>query len=287
MTAHQPPERDHHSGYLTTGHTWNGIAELNAPVPRAVWWFFWVTHVVALLIVILLPAIPLWSTYSKGLLGRDQYRSVDAAVEAAIQTRSVWTAQIAMLPYTAIQADPGLMQIVRDTGATLFGTNCAACHGTQAMGGPGFPNLIDADWLWGYDPDTIAETLRVGINAAHPDSRIAQMPAFGHDELLNRAEVATLVPYVAGLSVPGTVPDPAAARLFADNCAACHGEDAKGRQDVGAPDLTDDVRLYGGDAAALHATLWDGRQGRMPAWETRLTETDRKILTLYVLDLGP
>ena len=281
------PIRDPHSGYLTTGHVWNGITELNSPVPRPVWWFFTATHIAALLIVILLPAIPLWWTYSKGLLGADQHRAVQAAVAEVVQERSVWTAQIAAMPVAAIQADPALMHIVRGTGATLFGTNCAACHGKHAMGGPGFPNLTDADWIWGGDPDTIMETLRVGINVAHPKSRLAQMLAFGHDQLLTRDQVDVLVPYVMGLSNPVTVPDPAAATLFSENCAACHGDDAKGLPDVGAPNLTDTIWLYGGTAEAIHTTLWNGRQGQMPSWEARLTETDRKILTLYVLDLGP
>jgi cytochrome c oxidase cbb3-type subunit III len=280
------PVRDPHSGYLTTGHVWNGITELNSPVPRPVWWFMSVTHIVALACLILLPAIPLWFTYTKGLLGTDQHSAVAAAVASAVDARSDWTAKMAAMPYTAIKADPALMHIVRETGATLFGTNCAACHGKAAMGGPGFPNLTDGDWLWGNDPETIAETLRVGINSAHPDSRIAQMPAFGHDELLSKDQVALLVPYIMGLSVPGTVPDPAAVTSFAENCASCHGDNAKGLQDVGAPNLTDDIWQYGGEAASVRATLWNGRQGVMPTWEARLSDTDRKILTLYVLDLG-
>ncbi len=280
------PIRDPHSGYLTTGHVWNGITELNSPVPRPVWWFFSVTHIVALLIVILLPAIPLWWTYSKGLLGTDQHRAVEAAIADVIQARSVWTAKIAAMQVTEIQGDPALMHIVRDTGATLFGTNCAACHGTAAMGGPGFPNLTDADWIWGSDPGAIMETLRVGINVSHRQSRLSQMLAFGHDEILLRGEIDALVPYVIGLSVPGTVPDPVAATLFADNCAACHGDDGKGLTEMGAPNLADDIWLYGGDADSVRTSLWNGRMGQMPAWEGRLTETDRKILTLYVLDLG-
>ena len=285
-----PPIRDPHTGYLTTGHEWDGITELNSPVPRPVWWFLSVTHLAALACIILLPAIPLWFTYSKGLLGTDQHSALNAAVAVATDRRSDWTARIADTPYADIQADPALMTIVRDTGATLFGTNCSACHGTGAMGGPGFPNLTDADWLWGSDPDAIAETLRVGINVAHPESRIAQMPAFGHDESLTRSEVALLVDYVIGLSAPETdlnpAPNPAAATLFADNCAACHGEQGRGQIETGTPNLTDTLWLYGGDAVAIRATLWTGRQGQMPAWEGRLTETDRKILTLYVLDLG-
>ena len=279
------PIRDPHTGYLTTGHEWNGITELNSPVPRPVWWFMSVTHIAALACLILLPAIPLWFTYSKGLLGVDQHSAVNAAVQNAVLMRSDWTAQVAARPYAEIQADAALMQNVRAAGATLFGTNCAACHGTAGKGGSGFPNLTDADWLWGNDPETIAETLRVGINARHPESRIAQMLAFGHDQILSRAEVATLVPYVISLSEQGAVPDPAGATLFADNCAACHGENAKGLIAVGAPNLTDEIWLYGGDAGAVRTSLWNGRQGQMPSWEARLTPTDRKILALYVLDL--
>jgi cytochrome c oxidase cbb3-type subunit III len=280
------PIRDLHSGYLTTGHEWNGITELNSPVPRPVWWFMSLTHLAALACIILFPAIPLWYTASKGLLGTDQYSAVDAAVAKAVDARRDWTAQIAALPFADIQADPSLMSIVQQTGRTLFGTNCAACHGTDGLGGPGFPNLADEDWLWGDDPEIIAETLRVGINARHPDTRASQMPAFGRDELLTKDQVAALVTHVMGLSVPGTVADPVTASMFAENCASCHGENAKGMIDAGGPNLTDDIWLYGGDADAIRATIWNGRQGQMPAWEPRLTDTDRKILTLYVLDLG-
>jgi len=280
------PVRDPHTGYLTTGHDWNGITELNAPVPRPVYWFLSVTHIAALIIVILLPAVPLWYTYSPGLLGVQQGDEADTAAANAAEVRRAWTDQIAALPYPIIQADPALMPIVRSAGATLFGTNCAACHGKAGTGGPGFPNLTNTDWLWGNDPETIALTLQVGINAAHPDTRIAQMLPFGRDEYLTKDQIKALVPHVMGLSVPGTVPDPAAATLFAENCASCHGDDAKGLIDVGAPNLTDDIWQYGGDAEAVRATLWNGRIGVMPAWEGRLSETDRKILTLYVLDLA-
>ena len=278
------PVRDPHSGYLTTGHVWNGITELNSPVPRTVWGFFWVTHIAAFVILILWPAIPLWSSATKGLLQTDQHIEVNAAVASMADSRSIWADKIAAMPVAEIQADIALMAIVRGTGATLFATNCAACHGKGAAGGPGFPNLTDGDWLWGNDPAIIMETLRVGINSAHPDSRTAQMIGFGHDELLTKDQIAILVPYVRDLSKAARVADPSGARLFAENCASCHGENARGLIEVGAPNLTDDVWLYGGDVGAIRATLWNGRMGLMPSWETRLTEVNRKILTLYVLD---
>jgi cytochrome c oxidase cbb3-type subunit 3 len=280
------PVRDPHTGYLTTGHEWNGTTELNTPVPRPVWWFMSVSHLAALVVVILLPAIPLWYTYSKGLLGADQQAQADAAVARALDKRSGWASQVETQPFADIQADAALMENVRGTGATVFGTNCAACHGANGVGGPGFPRLSDDDWLWGNDPEVISEILRTGINWTHQDTRLAQMPAFGLDGILTAEQVDTLVPHVMGLSVPGTMPDSAAATLFGENCASCHGENGKGLQEMGTPNLADDTWLYGGDAVSIRATLWKGRQGQMPAWEERLSEVDRKLLTLYVLGLG-
>lgn len=285
MSDHAP-ERDPISGYLTTGHSWNGITELNSPVPRAVWAFMAVTHVAALIIVVLMPAFPWGRSYTKGLLGLESGQMVDAAVAEAQSKRAPVLAAVAAQDYAAIQADDALMPIVQTTGATLFADNCAACHGAQGIGGPGFPVLNDTDWLWGNAPDTIAETLRVGINVAHPESRIAQMPAFGRDELLTRAQIETLVPHVMALSTPGAATTPEATVLFAENCASCHGETGAGMIDVGSPNLTDAHWQYGGSADAIRTTLRFGRQGQMPAWEDRLSEAERKILTLYVLNLG-
>ena len=282
----QVPERDPVSGYLTTGHAWNGITELNSPVPRAVWGFMVVAHVAALVILILMPAIPLGRSFTQGLLGTNDGQRVDAQVAAAAAVRAPWTDAILATDFAAIKADPALIHIVRSTGAPLFGSNCAACHGVLGGGNAGFPRLNDADWLWGNDPETIYETLRVGINSTHPDTRYALMPAFGHDELLTRAQIETLIPYVIGLGTPATVPVPEAVTLFTENCASCHGEAGKGLIEVGAPNLTDAVWQYGGSTDAIRATLRNGRQGLMPAWEGRLTEANRKILTLYVLDLG-
>lgn len=285
MSDH-PPERDPVSGYQTTGHTWNGITELNSPVPRAVWGFMIVAHVAAIVVLILMPAIPLGRSYTAGLLGLNAGDMVDAAITKAEAVRAPFLDAIISKDFAAIQGDTTLMTVVQTTGATLFADNCAACHGAKGDGGPGFPRLNDADWLWGNAPDTIYETLRVGINSAHPDTRYAQMPAFGHDELLTRAQIDLLVPYVMSLSSPGSAASPQDADLFAENCASCHGENGAGLIALGTPNLTDIVWLYGGTSDAIHATLQNGRQGLMPTWEQRLTPADRKILTLYVLGFG-
>jgi cytochrome c oxidase cbb3-type subunit 3 len=173
----------------------------------------------------------------------------------------------------------------------LFGDNCAPCHGFDAKGGKGFPNLTTTSWLWGGDPETIAETIRVGINSAHPKTRAGQMLAFGRDRILQPADVDNVVDYVQSLSDPDVSKRIPPAKLeagkatFASTCAACHGDDGKGKIEFGAPDLTDKVWIYGGDAQSILMSVRNGRQGHMPTWENRLSAVDRKILALYIFDL--
>ena len=285
-----PLERDPQSGYLTTGHEWNGIKELNTPVPRLVFLFLILAALFSLGYWVLMPAWPVGSTYTKGLLGNDQRAIVTEAVKQAAAARSVWTDQIASKSFAEIEADPRLMLAVRQTGHTLFGDNCAVCHGRDAKGGRGFPNLIRSSWLWGGTPEAIAETIRVGINSAHPDSRVSQMPAFGRDHVLERGDIENVVAYLISLSDPAAKPKPAGnveagKVVFAANCAVCHGPDAKGKTDVGSPNLTDRYWMYGGDEGSLYMTVWGGLQGHMPTWESRLSPVDRKILALYLVDL--
>src|SRR5262245_53802691 len=182
-------ERDPHSGYLTTGQEWNGIKELNTPVPRAVYFFLIVTALFAVGYWILMPTWPLGVTYTKGLLGIDQRAIVSESLKEAALDRAALVDRIASADDAAIQGDPQLMAFVRHTGRTLFGDNCAACHGRNAQGGKGFPILTSSSWLWGGDPATVAETIRVGINSTHPESRVSQMLAFGRDGVLPRADV--------------------------------------------------------------------------------------------------
>ncbi len=281
-------DRDPLTGHQTTGHEWNGITELNTRVPRAVWFFIIVTHVWAVVMWILLPTWPLVTTYTKGVLGIDQREVVAQKIVVANIARADWVARIATLPVEEILDNPELMARVNGTAHQIFGDNCAGCHGQDAAGGPGFPSLIDDAWLWGGDADTIMETLRVGINSTHLDTRYAQMLAFGRDGMLPREDIRIVVDYVQSMS--GTnAPAPritAGGQIFADNCASCHGETGAGIMELGAPDLTDDIWIYGGGDAAMFRTIWDGRQGWMPAWEGRLSETERKILTVYLKRLG-
>src|SRR5262245_59740446 len=167
----EQPERDDYTGYLTTGHEWNGLKELNTPVPRAVYFFLILSILFSVVYWMLMPAWPLGVTYTKGLLSIDQRDVVTDSLKEAALERGVWTKRIETENYAAIQADPRLMAIVRETGGALFGDNCAVCHGVNAKGGPGFPNLSTDSWLWGGKPDDIFNTIRLGINWTNSDTR--------------------------------------------------------------------------------------------------------------------
>ncbi|WP_282609759.1 cytochrome-c oxidase, cbb3-type subunit III [Pelagibius sp. Alg239-R121] len=284
-------ERDPVTGRMTTGHEWNGIKELDTPVPKVVIFFLSLASLIAVIYWVLLPAWPLGTTYTKGILGVDQRATVKQRLEDAQAERSAWMQQIEQGDAESIRADPNLMRIVRESGRTLFGDNCAVCHGIEGTGGKGYPSLTDEAWLWGGDAESIAETLRVGINAAHDETRASQMLAFGKDELLTRSEIGDLVSYVRSLGKPGVDDRSSAEEIargeeaFIENCASCHGDSAEGDIEQGAPNLTDNEWIYGGDRRTLHTTIYSGRQGQMPSWQGRLSDAERQILTLYILSL--
>lgn len=280
-------ERDPVSGYATTGHDWNGIKELNSPIPRIVLWFLAVTHVYAVIAWVLFPTWPLGMTYTKGLLGGDQQQAVAADIAAATAARADWLAAVATQDFDMIRTNPDLMARAIATAAPLFGQNCQVCHGAGGAGGPGFPRLSDEIWLWDGTAEEIETTLRYGINSPHPDTHFAQMPAFGRDGLLTRPEISVLTDYVQTLA-NGVIPDDPAKGpvLFQTNCAGCHGEDARGLEGTGAPNLTDADWIYGGDGATIRQTLLNGRQGVMPAWQGRLSDAEIRMLALYVEGLS-
>ncbi|MBN9257469.1 MULTISPECIES: cytochrome-c oxidase, cbb3-type subunit III [unclassified Mesorhizobium] len=280
-------KRDVVTGRPTTGHEWNGIEELETPIPRVVFFFLGTAFVFSLICWMLYPTWPLIWTYTKGMLGTDQKQVVAVQVEDAALSRATWTSEIEKKSYAEIEADPALMRSVKETGHTLFGDNCAACHGVNATGGAGFPNLAAKAWLWGDgSPEALEETIRVGINSTNDDTRTSQMLAFGHDGMLPTDQIEAVVAYVRSLSSLEPAGDAkrieAGKQVFAANCVACHGEDAKGKRDVGAPDLTDANWLYGSDAQSVFTTVYSGRQGHMPNWAARLSPLDIKILTVYV-----
>lgn len=284
-------ERDPHTGHKTTGHEWNGIKELNTPVPKPVWFFLIVTGLFALGYWILMPAWPTGVTYTKGLLATNDRLVVADKERESAAARADWLKQVEATPLGQLPADPQAMARVRQDGGRLFGDNCAVCHGVDGHGGKGFPNLADHDWLWGGEPDTVAETIRVGVNSTHPNTRVSEMIGFGAGGILDATQVANATDYVLSLSDPQVArTKPNSVRggraVFEANCVPCHGADARGNQSLGVPNLADRAWINGSDWASVYTMVTHGRKGEMPSWESRLSPADRKLLAAYVLDLG-
>jgi cytochrome c oxidase cbb3-type subunit III len=284
-------ERDPHTGHQTTGHEWNGIKELNTPVPKPVWFFLIALFIFLVVWTTLMPSWPTATGYFKGLLGVDQKHEVDRSIAKATAERAAWMGRIEKESLAEIETDGNLMRIVRENGRTLFGDNCAACHGMNAKGSKGYPNIAQSPMMWGDDPETVLETITVGINGTSPDTRVSQMLNFGSGGTLAPGEVSQLAGFVKSLSDPSSVTDANRAdiqkgkALFAANCVSCHGENAKGMVETGAPNLTDHFWIYGGSRDDIYHTIYNGRQGHMPSWGERLTPAQIKILTLYLLDM--
>jgi cytochrome c oxidase cbb3-type subunit 3 len=285
-------KRDPTTGRLTTGHEWNGIEELETPVPRVALFFLAITTLFAIGYWIAMPSWPLGTTYTKGLLGIDQRDIVTKQVEAAQLARGPWMDKIGTADFASLKVDPNIMRHVRETGRRLFTDNCAVCHGVAATGGPGFPNLTAKAWLWGGAPETLAQTITVGINSTNDDTRTSQMLGFGSTGTLDPKRVGQVAAYVRSLSAEagaeaGDVETlKGGHEIFTANCVSCHGEDAKGKQDVGAPNLTDKTWIYGSDLDSIYRTIYGGRQGHMPHWKNRLSPPEIKLLALYVDSLG-
>ncbi|WP_264212328.1 cytochrome-c oxidase, cbb3-type subunit III [Leisingera thetidis] len=278
-------EKDPVSGTELTGHEWDGIKEMDTPVPWASRWALWISIAVSVLFWVLYPSFPAVTGYAKGLLGYSSRAEVAAAVEQADTGRAQAFAPFASEDIAALAADPALQARYGAAISKLYADNCAACHTAALTGQPGFPDLTDGHWLWSGTPEEIEYSIRYGINAAHDDTRSAQMLAFGADGMLEKPQVREVTEYV--LSLAGLEHDAAAAArgktVFEDNCTACHGDDGRGGLEVGAPDLGDGRWLYGGSREEIYRSIYAGRQGVMPAWEGRLSGAQIRMLTLYVL----
>jgi cytochrome c oxidase cbb3-type subunit 3 len=277
------------TGTATTGHEWDGLKELNTPLPRWWLWIFYATIVWSIGYWIVYPSWPLLSSYTVGTSGWHSRTAIVRDLEALKAIRGPMMDKLAAASVEEIKADPGLLDFARAQGRTAFGDNCAPCHGPGGGGAKGYPNLNDDEWLWGGTLGDIATTIRHGIRSADAKTRLGSMPAFGRDGMLKREEIEASADYVrsiAGLPVDAKADFAAGKKVFAASCAACHGDDGKGKSDVGAPNLTDQIWLYGSDKAVIVEGLWNGRGGVMPAWADRLDQTTIKALTVYVHTLG-
>ncbi|MDF3413371.1 cytochrome-c oxidase, cbb3-type subunit III [Sulfitobacter sp. M57] len=278
---------DEVTGTETTGHVWDGIEELNNPLPRWWLWALYLTIIWGIGYVIAYPAWPMISKATPGLLGFSTRGEVARDIDSFREASAARDAQLASADLSTLADDVELNRYAVSSGAAVFRNNCSQCHGSGAAGAKGYPNLLDDDWLWGGDHASIAYTVRHGIrNDSDEDARYSEMPAFG--ELLEDGEIPALVEYVRQLADEEYDASLASAGepLFADNCSACHGDAGTGDREQGAPNLTDAIWLYGGDRESLTQTITYSRFGVMPPWGTRLTEAQVQAVAAYVYQLG-
>lgn len=275
---------DEPTGTEFVGHEWDGIEELNTPLPR--WWLytFYATIAFSLVYVVLYPAWPMIDSATEGTLGWSSRGDLQKEMTAAEAARAGTVAKIAATPIEALAADPALMQAAVAGGAAAFKVNCVQCHGAGAAGSPGYPNLNDDDWIWGGTLTEIEYTLTHGIRWEGADETRANfMPAF--EGMFDAAQVKALSGHVLSLSGRGKS-SPAGAQAFADNCAACHGASGEGMAAMGAPALNDAIWLFGGTEADVRKQILAPRHGVMPAWKGRLDPVTIKMLAAYVHSRG-
>ena len=272
----------------TTGHSWDGIEEYNNPLPR--WWLYtlYACIIWAIGYTILYPAWPMINGATPGLLGWSTRGDVAAEIAKVDERNSEIEGKLVAAELTEIATTPELNSYAVNAGAAIFQTWCAQCHGSGANGATGFPNLLDDDWLWGGDIEAIHFTITHGVrNEDSEDARFSEMPAFGKD-YLEPEEIDQVVHHVLKIADEDHDAELAGlgAVIFEDHCASCHGDEGKGDRDQGAPDLTDAIWLYAGDEATIRETVTFARFGVMPAWTTRLSESDIRAVATYVHQLG-
>lgn len=278
---------DDETGVETTGHMWDGIRELNNPLPRWWLWTFYGCIAWGIGYTIAYPAWPMISGATKGVLEFSTRGEVAKDIFAHEAKNADLVAALNTADLMTLPPSDDLHRYAVARGGSVFTAQCSQCHGQGAAGTEGFPNLLDNDWLWGGDQEAIAYSIRHGIrNETDLDARYSEMPAYG--DILENDEITSVVEYVFSLSATDYDAQLAAtgAGVFMDNCAACHGDEAKGDRNIGAPNLADAIWLYGGDRETLTETVTNARYGVMPAWGPRLSEEDVRAVAVYVHSLG-
>ena len=282
---------DKHTGVETTGHEWDGLKELNNPLPRWWLWVFYVCIIWSIWYWVIYPAWPTMNDHTKGTNGYTQFKELEEAQSEIVARQKVYLDKFENASFEEILDDPALYAFAIAGGKSMFKDNCATCHGTGAQGFKGYPNLNDDDWLWGGTLSDIHQTIQYGIRENNLDTRLSQMPAFGKDSMLKNDEIDAVVDYVLSFSGKerghGNHGDLGKGKtIFAEQCASCHGTDGTGLREFGAPNLTDKIWLYGGDRDSVFQTVFFARSGMMPAWKDRLDKNTIRQLTIYLHQLG-
>jgi cytochrome c oxidase cbb3-type subunit 3 len=283
-------DKDPVTGKSTTGHEWDGLKELNTPLPKWWFWTFVATVVWGIGYSVLYPSVPWFTTYFPGILGYSQRASVMADIKALQERRAEVMTKLVSTPLADVKKDEALLAVAMVAGRVAFAENCQACHGAGGSGRPGgYPALAGDAWIWGGSLEAIQQTITYGIRSSHPETRMSQMPRFGVDGVLQPAEIDAVTDFVMTLYNPGAAVKGDVAKgatVYAENCASCHGEKGEGNRELGAPALRSGVHLFGDTREAVRAQIANPKQGVMPAWNGRLDEATIRALTLYVHGLG-
>ena len=285
--SHNHKEIDPVTGTATTGHDWDGIQELNTPLPRWWLWTFYACIVWAVGYWVVYPAWPLLTNSTQGLTAWHARSAVVEDIAALKAQRGPMMDKLATASVSEIASNPQLLDFARAQGRVAFADNCAPCHGAGGGGAKGYPNLKDDDWLWGGKLADIEQTIRFGARSTNDKGRQGNMPPF--TGVLKPAEISAAADFVRSLSGLATERDAELAlgkKVFADNCGVCHGPEGKGNREVGAPNLTDKIWLYGSDKETIVQGIQNGRGGVMPTWQGRLSDPIIKALTVYVYSFG-
>ncbi len=288
-------EKDSVSGQMTTGHEWDGIKELNTPLPRWWVWVFWACVIWAVAYWVVYPSWPTPNGYYAGSglgnlvpAGWSARGQLDQEVKDQKASRSQWLAKIDAASVEEIARDKTLLNYALVGGKIAFNENCAACHGTGGVGAPGaYPSLTDDVWLWGGKLTDIQQTITHGVRNEDADSRQSQMLRFGADGILTADQISQVADYVVSLSTKTPAAGTPGEAIFTDNCVACHGTGGIGNKDMGAPPLNTAIRTFhksGKDGVVAQVT--NPTHGSMPSWGRRLDTTTIKLLTVYVHSLG-
>ena len=290
MVDHTGPEIDRATGVSTTGHEWDGLKELNNPLPRWWLWVFYATIVWAVGYWFVYPSWPLVSSYTAGVFGWSSRESVEVSLAALQAQRGRHHAAPRRHAGRAGERRPGTARLLPGARPHRLRRQLRALPRRRRWRcGRGYPNLVDDEWLWGGSLAQIQQTITHGVRNADSDSHQGQMPAFVRDGMLPAEEVPVVIEYVRSIAGLDVLPDADLAKgkeIFAANCAACHGAEGHGNQELGAPSLVDPIWLYGYDRKAMTETIRNGRGGVMPTWAERLDPTTIKALTIYVHALG-
>jgi len=293
MAEENKNEVDAYSGVGTTGHEWDGIKELDNPLPRWWLWIFYASIAWSVVYMIFMPALPAppgMDGHTRGLRDHSERANVAAAMAELEAARGPMFVQLQQAAdaggAAAIESDAALLNFALAAGESAFGDNCATCHGAGGQGFIGYPNLNDDDWIWPSSFDDIRHTIRHGIRWDDDfDTRFSQMPAYGRDELLTRDEIAAVADYVltlSGMQEPTEAGRTTGAEIYDAQCSVCHMADGSGDQSQGAPNLADAIWLYGSSPEQVRDSIWRGPYGVMPAWNERLDEQTITALAAYV-----